>query len=397
MKRKITMQGILIIAAAALLGITGTTVGVMALMGTQSPAAVTVEDFVGKTKKVVEKWRTEHSIPTSQVVYKYEYDEEKEKDTVLKQNMQPKASFTSTSTLRITLSNGADPDVEFELPDFTDQNEKDVKAWFTDNKFTSVIYKYEVNESVTPGNFISMDKEAGTKVKRSESITVTICTPLEAEEVTVPALASMNKNEIIAWANENRINLSFIERANDTIAEGNIISISVSEGQRLNAGDTVTVEISTGPADQEESRYNAEQKDNTQKNVTPPSNDNVSGGNPSGTTTPSDNSGIGDINPPENSKPSGGDNTNSSEESSGGSEPVVEYVQIPSGISAEDCEGSTREEIKDYISYYFSNVDVQLSFVEIESDKNALGGVSPGPGNMVAKGSVVTVTIYYIK
>ena len=32
MKRKITLQGILIIVAAALLGITGTTVGVMALM-----------------------------------------------------------------------------------------------------------------------------------------------------------------------------------------------------------------------------------------------------------------------------------------------------------------------------------------------------------------------------
>ena len=52
MKKKITLQGILIIVAAALLGITGTTVGVMALMGQSS--AVTVDNFVGKTKKVVE-------------------------------------------------------------------------------------------------------------------------------------------------------------------------------------------------------------------------------------------------------------------------------------------------------------------------------------------------------
>lgn len=391
MKRKITMQGILIIAAAALLGITGTTVGVMALMGTQSSAAVTVEDFVGKTKKVVEKWRTEHSIPTSQVVYKYEYDEEKEKDTVLKQNIQPKASFTSTSTLRITLSNGADPDVEFELPDFTDQNEKDVKAWFTDNKFTSVIYKYEVNESVTPGNFISMDKEAGTKVKRSESITVIICTPLEAEEVTVPALASMNKNEIIAWANENRINLSFIERANDTIAEGNIISISVSEGQRLNAGDTVTVEISTGPADQEESRYNAEQKDNTQNNVTPPSNDNVSGGNPSGTTTPSDNSGIGDINPPVDENIGSDNNTdNTPSETVYNVPPYNEYNRVVS-IAKNERDYESKKSV--LINYFTSN-GIPAECIVVNYDPNTSSSdivVSCGTTASVSSPIIITI------
>ena len=40
MKKKITLQGILIIVAAALLGITGTTVGVMALMSPSSAVAV---------------------------------------------------------------------------------------------------------------------------------------------------------------------------------------------------------------------------------------------------------------------------------------------------------------------------------------------------------------------
>ena len=83
MKKKITVQGILIIVAAALLGITGTTVGVMALMGQSS--AVTVDNFVGKTKKTVETWRTKNSIDSKQVSYIYKYDEEKDKDAVLKQ------------------------------------------------------------------------------------------------------------------------------------------------------------------------------------------------------------------------------------------------------------------------------------------------------------------------
>ena len=286
MKRKITLQGILIIVAAALLGITGTTVGVMALMSPSS--AVTVENFVGKTKKTVETWRTKNSIDSKQVSYIYKYDEEKDKDTVLKQNMKAGTSFTSDSKLRITLSNGADPDVEFELPDFTDQTEKDVKAWFTDHKFTSVTYVYEMSETVTPGNFISMDQEAGAKVKRSSEIKVTFCTPLDSEEVIVPSLASMSRDDIASWADEHRINVSFIERANDTIAKGSVISVSVSDGERLSAGDSITVEISSGPAE-EEDRYNGEEKDNSQNNVTPPSNDQVSSGDPSGNTSPSDN------------------------------------------------------------------------------------------------------------
>lgn len=286
MKRKITLQGILIIVAAALLGITGTTVGVMALMSPSS--AVTVENFVGKTKKTVETWRTKNSIDSKQVSYIYKYDEEKDKDTVLKQNMKAGTSFTSDSKLRITLSNGADPDVEFELPDFTDQTEKDVKAWFTDHKFTSVTYAYEMSETVTPGNFISMDQEAGAKVKRSAEIKVTFCTPLDSEEVIVPSLASMGRDDIASWAEQHRINVSFIERANDTIAQGSVISVSVSEGERLTAGDSITVEISSGPAE-EEDRYNGEEKDNSRNNVTPPSNDQVSSGDPSGNTSPSDN------------------------------------------------------------------------------------------------------------
>ena len=286
MKRKITLQGILIIVAAALLGITGTTVGVMALMSPSS--AVTVENFVGKTKKTVETWRTKNSIDSKQVSYIYKYDEEKDKDTVLKQNMKAGTSFTSDSKLRITLSNGADPDVEFELPDFTDQNEKDVKAWFTKHKFTSVTYVYEMSETVTPGNFISMDQETGAKVKRSAEIKVTFCIPLDSEEVIVPSLASMSRDDIASWADEHRINVSFIERANDTIAKGSVISVSVSDVERLSAGDSITVEISSGPAE-EEDRYNGEEKDNSQNNVTPPSNDQVSSGDPSGNTSPSDN------------------------------------------------------------------------------------------------------------
>lgn len=286
MRKKIRLQGKLIIAMAAILGISGTTVGALALFNQSK--TVTVESFTGKEKKVVETWRKDNEISVDQVVYSYEYDEVKDKDIVLKQSIKSGTVFKSDDTLKITLSKGADPDKEFELPDFTGKTEKEVKAWFTDNKFTTVTYSYELSDTVEPETFISMDPEAGTKVKRSAEIKVTICTPLDGKEVLVPALASMSRDEIISWADQNRINVSFIEMANDTISEGSIISVSVNEGSRLNPGDTIKIEVSTGPADQGDDRYNAQEKDNSQTNVTPPADSNVSGGQPSGTTTPSD-------------------------------------------------------------------------------------------------------------
>ena len=102
----------------------------------------------------------------------------------------------------------------------------------------------------------------------------------------------MSKDDISSWAQQNRINVSFVESANDTIPAGSIISISVNENDRLNPGDTITVEVSTGPADQGEDRYNAQPKEDPPVNVTPPADNTVSGGNPTSPTTPSDNQSV---------------------------------------------------------------------------------------------------------
>lgn len=282
MKRKIRLQGKLLIALAVVLCIAGTSVGVLALTST-SVSGVKVGNFVGKDKKVVETWRKKNDVDKNQIAYAYAYDEDKDTDIVLKQSVKAGNTLKSDETLKVTVSKGADPNKEFELPDFTGKEEKEIKKWFTDNKFTNVTYTYEINSDVENGKFISMDHETGSKVKRSETITVTICTPLDAEQVEVPELSGISKADLDSWAATNRINISYIERASDTIAEGEIISISVDKGDRLNAGDTITVEISTGPAKNEEDREQADYKPADNGTAGAPSN--VSGGGQSGTTT----------------------------------------------------------------------------------------------------------------
>lgn len=363
MKRKIRLQGKILIALAAVLGIAGTTVGVLALT---SPSGVKVDNFIGKDKKVVETWRSKNDVEKNQINYSYIYDEEKDKDIVLKQSVKKGDYLTSDEILKITVSKGADPDKEFELPDFTGKEEKEVKAWFTKNKFTSVTYTYEVDPEVEQGKFISMDHDTGSKVKRSDAITVKICTPLDADQVEVPDLSSMSKADIENWANTNRINVNFVERSNDTIAEGEIISISVNKGDRLNPGDTITVEISSGKAKDEEDRETPGQRED---NNNAPAPSQVSGGE----QTPSDNPGT----------------------SGGNAETPVEttYYPVPS-IDCDLADGLEPAQIESYVQGVISSAGIpgNVSFQVVDGSVKGISSIT-GAGTQVSDASQIICVI----
>lgn len=369
MKKKIRLQGKILIALAVVLCLAGTTVGVLAL--TSSGSGVTVENFVGKDKKVVETWRKKNDVSNDQIAYAYAYDDSKDKDIVLKQSIASGKTLKSDETLKVTVSKGADPNKEFELPDFTDKVEKEIKKWFTDNKFTNVTYTYEINPEVENGKFISMDHETGTKVKRSEPITVTICTPLDAEQVEVPDLSGISKDDLDSWASTNRINISYIERASDTVEKGGILSVSVNKGDRLNAGDTITVEISSGPAENEEDREKADYKPADNGTVEAPSN--VSGGEQTGgvpsvepTPTP-DPTPVGVV-------PSFTDEDNMFLSNMKSDSEMINYVY--NAISA-NCPGT--------------NVNVTVSHGQ---EFTGVGSLSVGSGTPVYAGDTINCTIY---
>lgn len=375
MKRKIRLQGKILIALAVVLCLTGTTVGVMAL--TSSGSGVTVDNFVGKDKKVVETWRKKNDVSKDQIAYAYAYDDSKDKDIVLKQSIASGKTLKSDETLKVTVSKGADPNKEFELPDFTDKEEKEIKKWFTDNKFTNVTYTYEINPEVENGKFISMDHETGTKVKRSEPITVTICTPLDAEQVEVPDLSGISKADLDKWASTNRINISYIERASDTVEKGGILSVSVNKGDRLNAGDTITVEISSGPAENEEDREKADYKPADNGTVEAPSN--VSGGEQSGGTI--DNS------------TNGGSSGNTS------GEPTPVGV-VPTFTDEDNMYLSNMKSDNEMINYVYgaissncpgTNINVNVSHGQ---EFTGVGSLSVSSGTWVYAGDTINCTIY---
>lgn len=244
MKKRKLKKGVKIILCGLFMGViaTATTIGLLAM----NSSSVKVVNFVGQKKSDVEKWRKDKDIDASQVIYKYEYSEEKEKNVVLKQSLKAGESLNKDNDLKITLSNGADPSVTFELPDFTGKKEDEIKQWFKDKKFSNVVFKYEKNTEIGENTFISMDPAASTTVKRSDTVTVTICAPLEGAEVSMIDMSSMSKDEINAWAEENKITIIYDEAYSDSIASGKVITTSVDANTIIHQGDTVTVTLSKG-------------------------------------------------------------------------------------------------------------------------------------------------------
>ena len=244
MKNRKLKKSVKIILGGIFMGViaTATTIGLLAMNG----SSVKVVNFVNQKKSDVEKWRKDNDIDVSQIIYKYEYSEEKDKNVVLKQSLKAGESMNKDNDLKITLSNGADPSVTFELPDFTGKKEDEIKQWFKDKKFSNVVYKYEKNTEIEENTFISMDPAASTTVKRSDTVTVTICAPLEGAEVSMIDMSSMSKDEINAWAEENKITIIYDEAYSDSIASGKVITTSVDANTIIHQGDTVTVTLSKG-------------------------------------------------------------------------------------------------------------------------------------------------------
>ena len=244
MKNRKLKKSVKIILCGIFMGViaTATTIGLLAMNG----SSVKVVNFVNQKKSDVEKWRKDNDIDASQIIYKYEYSEEKDKNVVLKQSLKAGESMNKDNDLKITLSNGADPSVTFELPDFTGKKEDEIKQWFKDKKFSNVVYKYEKNTDIEENTFISMDPAASTTVKRSDTVTVTICAPLEGAEVSMIDMSSMSKDEINAWAEENKITIIYDEAYSDSIASGKVITTSVDANTIIHQGDTVTVTLSKG-------------------------------------------------------------------------------------------------------------------------------------------------------
>lgn len=277
-KAKIVISAI---AAAVLTAGTGT--AVYAYYNNSSADGIAVPDFVGADKATVENWIEKYDTE-EQVQLVYDYSEEVEVDIVMDQSLEEGSVLEADETLQLTLSLGPDDEAVFELPDFTGKKKAEIEEWFNKYHFTAVTYTYEAVEdaSIEKDTFISMTPEAGNEVLRTDAIEVKLVT----DEITVPDLAAMSREDIQAWGDKWGVTISFEEQESEMLQDGAIASVSAANGAVVKRGDTIVVKVAKH-VDRPQSEEAVNQTTTQQQTDT---NSNANAG--SGSETNSDNSNV---------------------------------------------------------------------------------------------------------
>jgi serine/threonine-protein kinase len=240
---------ILMIIAAVLFA---TTIGTGVYYISSGGAAVLeVTDFTSMTKEEVLAWAQQHKLSEESIVFRYEYDETAEAETVIAQSPEAGETLKPKDVLELTLSNGPDPDLPVELIDLVGKTQDEAEKWLDQNGFTDIQYRFAADEEAKPDTVLQTEPEAGKTVRRSQRITITVCSGTAgdsetAAEITVPDFSTYTRTNIQAWGSTNKVTIQFQTQTSDTVAKDKVISQTPRAGNKVKQGGSVTVVLSSG-------------------------------------------------------------------------------------------------------------------------------------------------------
>ena len=206
--------------------------------------SVTAINFSELTKEEITEWYEGKFGSQDGLEFIYEYSEDIEKDKVMSQSVAEGEKIDKETGLSIVLSNGPDPEVEFNLPDFVKEGYTldEIKKYFEENKFLDVTYEFEVSD--VPLNTVISLNVSGV-VKRGDVILVKVSAGEDLNQIVanVPDLTSYSLNNAKAWASSNAITLEIEYVIKDGYDVGDIVSQSIAENTQINGGSTIKIGV----------------------------------------------------------------------------------------------------------------------------------------------------------
>ncbi len=205
---------------------------------------VTAISFSQLTKDEITEWYVSEFHTEEGLKFEYEYSDEIAKDKVISQSVAEGEKINKKDGLTIVLSDGADPEVEFELPDFVKEKydlEK-IQKYFEDNKFPDVTYQYVISDEPL---YTVIDINVSGKVKRGTAIIVTISAADDVTQIktNVPDLKTYSLANARAWASSYAINLTINFILSDSETMGKILSQTIAPNTEVTGGTEIRIEV----------------------------------------------------------------------------------------------------------------------------------------------------------
>ena len=143
---------------------------------------------------------------------------------------------------------------KIEMPDFVNKPKSDVNDWIKQEAIdpSRMVMNEEYSLTVEDGNIISQSVVAGTKITKDEKHTFVESLGADPDEIIGLAdIANMNKDEITAWIDENKLAKTKISLTySETVEEGLVISYDLKnvEPEQFKRGTSLTIVVSKGEA-----------------------------------------------------------------------------------------------------------------------------------------------------
>lgn len=140
---------------------------------------------------------------------------------------------------------------EVQIPNLVNMTEEEAKA-----ELDKLKIKYnKVNESysteVEAGKIMTQDPPYRDNFKIKEKSTISVVISKGTETTTVPKVIGMKYDEAVKALEEAKLEVEKVEEASKTVEAGIVISQEIAANTTANAGDKVTIHVSTGVAQAE--------------------------------------------------------------------------------------------------------------------------------------------------
>lgn len=202
--------------------------------------------FIGMTYEEAEAKKLGLKLVKEGEDYSNYYDE----GIIFWQNVDPETMVAGNTKIGVKVSLGLK---EQEMPDVLNKSESDAIKAITKLVGTSPDIVYEESEDVKPGHVISQNPEEGTKIDAHTHITLTVCKPEEGGNVVVPDVQGDTESSAVQSLEAVGLTvgkISYLE--SDTVAEGRVITQTLTPNSEVPSGSVVNLAISKGAPVQEE-------------------------------------------------------------------------------------------------------------------------------------------------
>lgn len=168
-------------------------------------------------------------------------DDNVEAGKVISQSVEYGTEVDEGTQITLVISLGP---ADFDMPDVTGKDIDEARSTISSRGVT-VTVSYESSSSVAKNKVISQSVSAGTKVKKGDSVNLTVSSGA-ISTITVPDVVGQSQSSAVSALESAGLKASIVENYHSSVAKGKVISQSPSAGTSQAKNTTITLYVSKG-------------------------------------------------------------------------------------------------------------------------------------------------------